>query len=188
MKNNYQLTKNAFGAICFTIAAGAIFSNSLIIGIILLCGYALVLEKDQWMSKQALQALFISLFSILIIQIISLFNLNITIGFSSFNILIIILTVLKITLCVFSLIGIIRTSKGLDADLPFFTVLANKALGIATPKETPKENYSAPKETTFTTEANNFTTEENKDEDTWVCSCGRINKGNFCSICGNKRN
>lgn len=174
MKTNYQLTKNAFGAICFTVATGAIFANYLILGIILLCGYAIILEKDQWMSKQALQALFISLFSTLVIQVVSLFNINIPMGYSSFNILLIVLAVLKITLSIFALIGIIRTSKGLDADLPFFTVLANKALGIALSTETPADNNTA---------SQNSST----DNDTWTCSCGRTNKGNFCSICGNKR-
>ncbi len=176
MKTKYQLTKNAFGVITFILSAISIFNNSFIICLLLLCGYALVLEKDQWMSKQALQGLFLSFAGAFIIQVLSMFNININLGIVHFSPLFIILIVIRIVVGIFSVIGIVRTSKGLDADLPFFTVLANRALGIVVSKN---PSYQPKTETPV----------QNTDpvKSQWLCSCGRINQGQYCSICGKEK-
>ncbi len=168
MKTNYQLTKNAFGVITFVLTAMSLFNGTLILGLLLLLGYALVLEKDKWMSKQALQGLFISLFGALSTKVISLFTLNITFGYQKFNLILLVSFIIEIVLTIFIIIGICRTAKGVDADLPFFTVLANKALGITFPKKEEKAP-TVP------------------DEETWTCSCGRENLGKFCAICGKEK-
>ncbi|MBR4950222.1 MAG: hypothetical protein IKZ25_05535 [Clostridia bacterium] len=168
MKTNYQLTKNAFGVITFSLSAISLFNESLIIGLLLLLGYALILEEDKWMAKQALQGLFISLFGALSMKILSLFSLNITFQYERINLILLISVIIKIILAIFIIMGICRTAKGKDADLPFFTVMANKALGITFPKKE-EEVRIIP------------------EEDTWICSCGRENVGKFCAICGKEK-
>lgn len=183
MKTNYQLTKNAFGVITFVLSAVSMFNNSLIIGLILLCGYALILEKDQWMSKQALQGLFLSFACAVIIQFLSMFNININLGLAHFSIIFVILIVIRIIVGIFAIIGIFRTAKGLDADLPFFTVLANKALGIVIPANPPENKTENP--VSYTSNNNSQNTDAVSNQ--WLCSCGRINQGRFCSICGKEK-
>ena len=173
MKTNYQLSKNAFGVITFLLTAVSLFNETLVLGLLLLLGYALVLEKDKWMAKQTLQGLFLSIFATLSLEIISLFSFNITFGYEELNLVLLLSFAIEVMVIVFIIIGVLRNAKGLDADLPVFTVFANKALGIIIEKK------EEPKETPLSEEINIKTD--------WLCSCGRINQGSFCSICGKEK-
>ena len=100
----------------------------------LLLGFVIVAEKNDWLTKQVMQALFLSLFSgiaNLIFNSIHSFW-NSTFYFSTtVGVLTGVLSALVgLLVLIFVIIGIIISVKGSPAGIPIFSKLANRAFGL----------------------------------------------------------
>jgi len=138
--------------------------------LVLVTGYALIVESDNWLTKQTLQALYLR-FTVMAISIlltgcfsfiINFFNsidANVVAKvFSTIQSLCFgVLNIVTFALCVYAIAKVIKNN---DAKLPIFSQLADKSLGV----------FQSKKET--------------KEINTWICSCGNSNVNNFCSKCG----
>ena len=110
-------------------------------------GIALYVEKDEWLSRQTLQALFLSLFSSfvsnifvgysLISSIESLGDIRMLSGGAILRILI--GGALSAAVLVFIIIGIVRTVKEQDAGIPFFSGLTYRMFGLVKPNYMPQQ-------------------------------------------------
>ena len=129
----------------------AILGQTLLCGLLL--GFVILVEKDEWLSKQTIQAFFLSIINSIVGVIVTALKV-----LTSIPLLGTVLTValnfisgiISIVILVFAIIGIVRVCKGLDAEIPGFASLANKAFGIvakkvytqaapAQPAETPRD-------------------------------------------------
>ncbi len=103
----------------------------------LLCAFVLVVEKDEWTSRQCLQAFFFSFVSVVadwIRAAIPTVNTDDPFSFIfSLNPLAMLGSVvdfiISLLILIFTIVGISRVSKGREANLPFVAKWANKAFG-----------------------------------------------------------
>ena len=157
------MTKGKFGIVLPAIAVLAFVCAffGFIEALLLLLGYVLIVEANSWLTKQTLQALFLAI-SVAIAEIITkwifggmitLFNLIRAFGLINplANIQTFILVVISVFTLVLCVLAFIKVIKEQDANLPIFGDLADKALGLFTPKpvKTPPVNtqwqaYSQP--------------------------------------------
>lgn len=117
------------------------------LGQILLCalllGFVIAAEKDEWLTKQVMQAFFLSLFYSLITTIFSVSAISNLFGGAWYmsgilgifgTIFSIITGLVSLAVLIFVIIGIVRVAKGLDAEIPVFHSLANRAFGLVAQK------------------------------------------------------
>lgn len=143
--------------------------------LVLVTGYALIVEADNWLTKQTLQALYLrfavitisTLFSWIFSSIISFFSwINTGFAVKIFSTVQLLfnggLNILVLALC---LLAIFKVMKNNDANLPIFSQLASKSLNAF---ESKKAN-------------------QQESAQSWICSCGNSNTNNFCSKCGAKK-
>lgn len=113
------------------------FNQTLLCGILL--GFVLLVEKDEWISRQCMQAFFLSfiymissVISNLISYIISFFDSMLDSDAYSTIYLVsdIIDFILWVLVLVFALIGLFAVMKGKEANIPIFSKFADKAYGI----------------------------------------------------------
>lgn len=115
---------------------------------ILLVGAALYLEKDEWLTRQTLQAFFLSLFMELIDSVLlpsSFYGFNFSYYdsydysyFSGGEILRIVLScALAIAILIFVILAITRTIKEHDAGIPFLSGLTYRMFGLTKPAYMP---------------------------------------------------
>lgn len=117
----------------------------------LLLGFVIVVEKNEWLTKQVIQAFLVTLFATAIQNVLGWFSFggvdfsqsrflwsveaivnniaNAVNGFINF-----LNAVVTIFVYLFSIIGIIRVAKGQDANLPLIAKIANRAFGIVEKK------------------------------------------------------
>ncbi len=133
-------------------------------GLFLLAGVVLVAEKNEWATRQVIQAFCLYIASGIVSSVVYLFDF---IGYipylgSVWNVLTqIISTALDVAVLVFAIIGVLKNMKGEDANIPLASNLADWAYGIVRPK--------APKQTqTFCT----------------GCGAPMANGAQFCNNCG----
>lgn len=133
-----------------------IFFDQAIISI-LIVGAAIYIEKDEWLSRQTLQALFLKVFSNFVISVlgsstlISKINTLQIYGYDSyyddiFDYLsgvdifkIILIAAFGITVFIFIIMAIVRTLKEQDAGIPFFSGLSYKMFGMIKPIPMPPQ-------------------------------------------------
>lgn len=104
----------------------------------LLLGVVLVAEKNEWATRQVIQAITLCVAATLISSILSLFNF---IGYipvigsiwSTFKS--VLNSLIDIAVLVFVIMGIVKNIKGQDAKLPLVSAVSDWAYGIAKPKE-----------------------------------------------------
>ena len=101
----------------------------------LLLGFVIIAEKNEWLTRQVIQAFFLSLFvSILksLIQIVStpLGRLPFGVGNVFDTIFGIVDGIISIVVLIFVIIALLKVAKGQEAGLPGLATIANKALGI----------------------------------------------------------
>lgn len=158
--------------------------------LVLVVGYALIVEGNNWLTKQTLQALYLGLAYVIVNTILGGFFGAISYFFGKLNIEILldgigkiqvicdgIVTLGVLVLCV---IAIIKLLKDQDANLPIFGNLADKSLGIIKVKAAPQQQqYSQP-------QSEPVQAPVQPRSETWVCACGKENIGKFCSVCGAK--
>jgi len=157
------MTKGKFGIVLPAIAVLAFVCAffGFIEALLLLLGYVLIVEANSWLTKQTLQALFLAI-SVAIagtitkwifggmmtfFNMIRLDRVINPLGIIQFFILAAI-SVFALVLCVLAFLKVIKEK---DANLPIYGSLADKALGLFTPKpvKTPPVNtqwqaYSQP--------------------------------------------
>jgi hypothetical protein len=119
---------------------------------ILLLGFVLVVEKNEWLTKQVLQAFCLALFKILTRQILSrlsisnfiyspdnyLYNTRSVVYtlINGFNYLISwINSLIGLFVLILCIVGIIKVVKGQDAGIPLIAKLVNRAFGIVEKKK-----------------------------------------------------
>lgn len=121
----------------------AIFGQTFLTGVLL--GFVLLVEKDEWTSRQCMQALFLTLFVDAVNWIISLGTgvINLVYDYIPWlnwtaGLIVIIITI------VFALIGISNVLKGKDAGIPQLSNWAYKAFGYLPQFATPVAPAQAP--------------------------------------------
>lgn len=139
-KGKFGLSLSFIAVISFAFAA---FSQPL--AVLLICGFALLAEKDEWLNKQVLQSLLLVVFYYLVILVIDLLFDGLSWLFGTlraFDAQNAMLTVnsfidglIYLALIVFAVISILRVLRGKDAGLPFLSKLAGGDMAAAlTPK------------------------------------------------------
>ena len=183
--------------------------------LILVVAYALAIAKDNLLSKQALQALYLYIAYTIVLTVIgwgftalSWFAGNVvrSYGFLSFlagaqSVISILVGALLLALV---LLAIFKLMKQDAPDLPILGRLAELTLGIAKPKQPKAYTSAAPSTPVQTAQtpsappappaappshqtppaAPAAPAKTESTTQTWTCSCGRENKGNFCVSCG----
>lgn len=99
----------------------------------LLAGVVLLVEKDEWATRQMIQALCLCFVSTLVSHIVNVFDFiyNIPlIGTAWGTIVSVINAILALAILAFCVIGIMNTTKGKDANIPFAAKFADWAYGI----------------------------------------------------------
>lgn len=130
------MTKGKFGLSLVAVAviafAFAVLRQPMLV--LLVCGFALLAEKDEWLNRQAIQALFLTIAYYLVdlvldwifgglarffgwVKLYGVVSAMSTVG-SILN------DILYLALIVFSVIAILRVVRGKDADLPFISKMA----------------------------------------------------------------
>ena len=103
----------------------------------LLMGFVIVAEKDQWASRQTMQAFFVALFMSLVHEVLNILNVFRDIPLvggvftTVFNV---IEGIISLLVLIFIIIGLTRVVKGRDAGIPLLSKLANRAYGIVEQK------------------------------------------------------
>jgi hypothetical protein len=140
-------------AIAFAIA----FFNfaEVLVLLVLIVGYALIAEGNNWLTKQTLQALYLRLSLSILLTVIGwiFYGFNFLLGTGHLygvqsvmnnlqNVFDGILYVLMLAACI---VAVVRVVGGKDANLPLFGTLADKSLGLFTKKVAPS-NYQYPQQ------------------------------------------
>lgn len=103
----------------------------------LLLGFVLVAERDEWASRQVMQAAFLSLVSSLVNDILSIFDIlnqiPIIYVFLS-DAFALIRWAVSVVILVFIIIALVKVCKGKDAGLPGLSTLAERAFGLVAQK------------------------------------------------------
>ncbi|NMA79171.1 MAG: hypothetical protein GX967_00840 [Clostridiales bacterium] len=160
-KGKSGITLTFIAAIAFLFAA-----TGSTLALVLLTGFALLYEKNEWLTKQVLQALLVTIAVSVIMLLHSIvFDLLGTFG-ANHNLTLrqiisggpsyesarydgvsIILSLLSILITrvvrygsyIFYIIGFFKVIKGFDARLPFISGIVDKAFGIVRPKPAPQQ-------------------------------------------------
>lgn len=129
------MRKDNFG-ICLSFYAVLGFVFALLgqtVPALLLLGFVIVVEKDQWLTMQVMQAFFLSIFSGIVSTIIGVFSVLYKIpilGVVFSWVFGAITAVVSLIIIIAAIIGIVKTAKGEDADIPLANGFAKKAFGV----------------------------------------------------------
>ncbi len=113
----------------------AFLGQTLLCGILL--GFVILAERDEWASRQTMQAFFLALFVSLVSKILDVLNVtqNIPLVNTVLNVVFgIVEWAIGIVVLIFIIIGLTRVVKGKDAGIPVMSKLANRAFGIVEQK------------------------------------------------------
>jgi hypothetical protein len=148
-KGKYGLSLVAVAILSFVLAFFGLLE-----ALILFLAFALILEKDQWLSRQVFQALYLRLAYVILSTVIgwAFTVINAFFGlFKAYRVInffnstqSVIQFLLYVGLFVMALIAVLRLAKGKDAGLPLIGTLVDKTFGIFTPKAKPQPTYQAP--------------------------------------------
>ncbi|MBP8989499.1 MAG: hypothetical protein KBG64_04680 [Clostridia bacterium] len=151
------MTKGKYG---LNLMAVAIFSFvlaffGLLEALILVLAYALILEKDMWLSRQVFQALYLRVGYVIVTTVIgwiftalnALFGLFDAYGVINFlaSVHNVIRFILEVGLFVMALMAVLRLTQNKDAGLPLISKLVDATFGIGKKKEKQQAaSYQAP--------------------------------------------
>lgn len=127
-KDNYGICLSFYAVLGFVLAMLGHTTLSM-----LLLGFVIVVHKDKWLTMQVMEAFFLCLISGIVSTIISAFSglygipLIGAIISGFFGILTFAVSVIIFILCI---IGIIKTAKGQEANIPLAKGFAEKAFGL----------------------------------------------------------
>ena len=135
------MTKGKFGIYLWFYAVAAFILTFL--GQPLLCGlllgFVIAAEKNEWLTRQVIQAFFLSLFVSVLNKLIGIVSIplgRLPFGVGSVfdTIFGIVDSVISIVVLIFVIIALLKVAKGQEAGLPGLSTLANKAFGIVEKK------------------------------------------------------
>lgn len=131
-KGNYGIVLMFYAFLAFVLA---FLGQTLLCGLLL--GFVILVEKDEWISKQVMQAFFLTLFTSVVYQalgMLNIFNRIPFIGaiFATFTT--IITGLISFVILIFVIIALVKVAKGKDAGIPVFSKLANRAYGMVEKK------------------------------------------------------
>lgn len=124
------------------------FLGQILLGALLL-GFVIATEKDEWLTRQTIEALCLSIFSSVVGGVFSLLNQLVSpipfVGSTISTVFSWVEWLVSVAVLVFVIIGIVQTAKGKDAPVPGFSALAYKAVGMMKPKPVYQQpQYQAP--------------------------------------------
>ena len=99
----------------------------------LLLGFVILAEKNEWLSKQVMQAFFLTLASSLVGSVLDILNVFRSIPFVGTAVSVVfngITGLVSLIILVFCIIAITKVVKEQDAGLPLVSKLANRAFGL----------------------------------------------------------
>jgi hypothetical protein len=99
----------------------------------LLLGFVIVVEKDEWLTRQTMQAFFLSLVSGVVQVIVGVISWSYRIplvGSVISTIFGFVTSIISLILLIFAIIGLVNVIKGKDAGIPGLKALAEKAFGL----------------------------------------------------------
>ena len=102
----------------------AFLGQTLLCGLLL--GFVILAEKNEWLSKQVMQAFFLTLASSLVGSVLDILNVFRSIPFVGNGIT----GLVSLIILVFCIIAITKVVKEQDAGLPLVSKLANRAFGL----------------------------------------------------------
>ncbi|MDD2955954.1 MAG: hypothetical protein PHD67_06530 [Oscillospiraceae bacterium] len=186
-KGKYGIAPAAVAALAFVFAI-----LDMPLAGVLLMAYAVLAEKDEWLIRQTLQALILSLASSILQMLIGAVFVTLAgavdqwfYDFSSvlYGVNNVLCNLVSILVFILAILGIIKAIKGSDTGIPLLNGLAAKATGAviasAKPAKAPAPAPAAP----VAPEAPAAPVAEG-----WTCSCGKVNgEGQFCMQCGKPR-
>lgn len=109
----------------------AFLGQTLLCGLLL--GFVILAEKNEWLSKQVMQAFFLTLASSLVGSVLDILNVFRSIPFVGTAVSVVfngITGLVSLIILVFCIIAITKVVKEQDAGLPLVSKLANRAFGL----------------------------------------------------------
>ncbi|MBS1327493.1 MAG: hypothetical protein HP041_05800 [Oscillospiraceae bacterium] len=109
----------------------AFLGQTLLCGLLL--GFVILAEKNEWLSKQVMQAFFLTLASSLVGSVLDILNVFRSIPFLGTAVSVVfngITGLVSLIILVFCIIAITKVVKEQDAGLPLVSKLANRAFGL----------------------------------------------------------
>ena len=116
----------------------------------LLLGFVIVAEKNEWLTRQVIQAFFLTIIVSVINAVLDLLNIfgNVPIVGTAIGVVFnVISTIVSIVVLVFVIIAMVKVVKGQEANMPLLSKLANRAYGIIEKKvytQAAPANYAQP--------------------------------------------
>lgn len=126
-KGKYGVALSFYAVLAFVLA---ILDQTLLCALLL--GFVIIAEKDEWLTKQVMQAFFLTLFMSVVNSVLTAINIfhRIPIVGDVFGaILDVIGGAIGLLVLIFAIIGIVKVIKGQNAGIPVFSGWASKALG-----------------------------------------------------------
>lgn len=123
-KGNYGFNLWFYPAMVFVLA---VFGQTLLSGVVTI--FAIALEKDEWTSRQTMEAFFLGLVNSLVNVVIKLFDvvtwipilgtgIDAVLGFCS--------GIISLLVLILAVVGVLRVSRGEEARIPVIEVLVNR--------------------------------------------------------------
>lgn len=103
----------------------------------LLAGFVLIVEKNEWASRQVIQAFFLCIFADIVNGILNIFDFlyQIPLMGSVWGTAISVIDgIVSLVVLIFCIMALVNTAKGNEANVPGLNGLANWAYGIVAPK------------------------------------------------------
>ena len=140
-KGKYGVCLWFYALVAFILA----FLGQVLLGGLLL-GFVIVAEKNEWLTRQVIQAFFLTIIVSVINAVLDLLNIfgNVPIVGTAIGVVFnVISTIVSIVVLVFVIIAMVKVVKGQEANMPLLSKLANRAYGIIEKKVAPA-NYAQP--------------------------------------------
>lgn len=109
----------------------AFLGQTLLCGLLL--GFVIATEKNEWLSKQVMQAFFLTVFFSVITEVFDMLNIFRSIpllGTVFTTIFNVITSIISLIVLIFCIVAIVRVAKEREANLPLLSSLANRACGL----------------------------------------------------------
>lgn len=107
---------------------------------ILLLGFVIVAERDEWTSRQVMQATFLCLLGSLISGVLNIFSVLKSVPFAGTlfsGVFSFVSGIVSLLILIFCIIALTRVVREKEADIPLLNALADRIFGIVKPKYTP---------------------------------------------------
>ena len=144
-KGKYGVCLWFYALVAFILA----FLGQVLLGGLLL-GFVIVAEKNEWLTRQVIQAFFLTIIVSVINAVLDLLNIfgNVPIVGTAIGVVFnVISTIVSIVVLVFVIIAMVKVVKGQEANMPLLSKLANRAYGIIEKKvytQAAPANYAQP--------------------------------------------